>query len=275
MSLLTDILTLFGPIILFFVAMIIIYFRGIKINNRIYSELKEEIETSLKQYTTKVEITQIKPETYEIYCHAKNKNIAVLTLVLQLVNRTFIIQWLINLLFKEKEKLFIGAKIHNEGSIDNPAYKFEVVPYRKKMFIRQRFEKFVELDDIPTINLEIDKQYMIKSESRNHVIQFVEEQEIINLLEKLEPSLEYISIRKSAEDTDPHISINSEFRTDIGKIPIADLIKLFFIIAELHIDNHERIKRLIVQGQKNKGYSSKRGIAKRGAGKTNIKKTKK
>ncbi len=43
----------------------------------------------------------------------------------------------------------MGVKLKSrDNKDDNPQYKFDIVPYLKKSFIKQRYENFVKFDDI-------------------------------------------------------------------------------------------------------------------------------
>ena len=76
--------------------------------------------------------------------------------------------------------------------------------------------------------------------------------------------MEHLGIQKAKEDTDPHISLTYEFNSE-KNIPISDFIKLFFIIVNLHLQNHDDVKKLIKKHVTDKGYNLRRGKAKRGA----------
>ena len=46
-----------------------------------------------------------------------------------------------------------------------------------------------------------------------------------------------------------------------------DFVKLFFIVVNLHLQNHDEVKKLIKKHLTDRGYNDKRGKAKRGAAK--------
>lgn len=259
--------------------MLVIYFRGRRINRTLLEDLETSIMKSLEPYTKEVNKVKIRPDEYEFRCKSTNKNIRVLTVHLRLANRSFIIQWLINLLFKEKERLFIGIKFGNVHAMEDPSYRFDMVPYRKKSFIRQRWEVFREIDDIPTVDKSVDNMYMIKADSLAYVEHFVENEEFISLTASLEPFLEHLVLQKSTEDTEPNYANTYEFRGIKDTYDLDKMLRLFFLGAILHIANHESVKKKVAKGSKGKSMSSRRGIARRGAGrtskpKTNRKKTK-
>ncbi len=121
-----------------------------------------------------------------------------------MANRSFIIQKILNIIFKEKERVFMGVRlITKDGKDDNPQYKLDIVPYKKKSFIRQRYENFVQYDDIVVNNSKINDNFMIKSENKAYVSHFIENIEILRLLNITEPHMEHLGIQKVKEDTDP------------------------------------------------------------------------
>ena len=141
-----------GPLLMFIILMIVIYFLGSSKNKALRAEIEEFIYSGLRCFASEINRVQIRPDEYEYRCTSKIKGIKILTVHLKMVNRSFIIQWLINFIVKDKERLFIGMKFGSRESEDDPVYKFDAVPYRRKFFIRQRFETFVELDDIAAIS---------------------------------------------------------------------------------------------------------------------------
>lgn len=225
--------------------------------------LEENIQNNLKEYTSEVKKVQIKPDEYEYRCKSTIKGVKILTVHLKMVNRSFIIQWLVNFLVKEKERIFMGIKFGSSTIEDEPVYKFDLVPYRKKMFIRQRFETFVLMDDINTTSKEVDQKYMIKSESQAYVSHIVDNPEFAQLCLQLEPYLEHLGIHKSNEDTDPHISTTYEF-PGFSEIPLEGFFSLLYLVANQHIQNHGAVKKLIAKGQRGKSHAQRRGVAKRG-----------
>lgn len=253
----------FGPILLFIVLMLYVYRKGTKQNEKLLEETEQKIESSLSQRGISYEKVKIRPDEYEFRCDVKrNKSLRILTLHLKLVNRSFIIQWLINFIFKEKEKLFIGAKFSGEMGDEDPVYKFDIVPYIKKNYISRRFDYFVEMEDIPTIDGYVDKHFMVKSQSPSYVKHIVENKEIITLIKKHEENIEHIGMQSSKEATDPHFSATYNYH-GLKDAPIHDFIRLFFLINDEHYKNHSSIKKLLAKGQKGK-YQT-RGSAKRGA----------
>ena len=256
-----------GPLLLFIIAMIIIYITGTKKNKILLKRIENEIENSLDEHTEVIKKVQIRQDEFEFRCEPKNKDIKILTFHLKMANRSFIIQKILNLIFKEKERVFMGVKLKSrENKDDNPQYKFDVVPYLKKSFIKQRYESFVKFDDILVGRPKIDEHFMIKSENKSYVSHLVDNVEIFRLLNKLENHMEHLGIQKAKEDTDPHISLTYEFNSD-KDIPIPDFIKLFFLVVNLHLQNHENVKKLIKKHVTDKGYNTRRGRAKRGASK--------
>ncbi len=256
-----------GPLILFIIAMIVIYITGSRKNERLLKEIENEIFLGLDEYTTEIKKIKIRQDEYEYRCTSKVKEMKILTIQLKMANRTFIIQKILNLLFKEKERIFIGTKLwDNNKKEDNPTYKFDIVPYKMKSFIKRRYEEFVKYDDIKTINKKIDNLFMIKSEKNTYVNHFTTNPEFIRLLFLLVDNLEHIGLQKSKDDTDPHISITYEFEED--KLSLnKKFIEMFFLVANLHLQNHNRIKKLKQKELINKGVSNKRGKAKRGLSK--------
>ena len=256
-----------GPLLLFIVAMIIVYITGTKKNKSLLQKLENEIENSLNEHTELIKKVQIRQDEFEFRCEPKNKDIKILTFHLKMANRSFIVQKILNLIFKEKERVFMGAKLKTkENKDDNPQYKFDIVPYLKKSFIRQRYESFVNFDDIIVGNPKIDKNFMIKSEKRSYVSHFIENVEIMRLLDKLKIYMEHLGIQKAKDDTDPHISLTFEFNSE-KEIPIPNFIRFFFLVVNLHLQNHDNVKKLIKKHISDSGYSNKRGRAKRGIAK--------
>ena len=254
-----------GPLLLFILAMIIIYITGTRKNKKLLLDIEKEIENSLDEHSEVIKKVQIRQDEYEFRCEPKNKDIRILTFHLKMANRSFIIQKILNLIFKEKERVFMGVRLKSKDKVDdNPQYKFDVVPYVKKSFIKQRYESFVKYDDINVGNPKIDENFMIKSENKSYVAHFIDNVEIFRLLNKLKPFMEHLGIQKAKDDTDPHISLTYEFNSE-KNIPISDFIKLFFIIVNLHLQNHDDVKKLIKKHVTDKGYNLRRGKAKRGA----------
>ena len=253
--------------LLFIIAMIIIYITGTKKNKNLLERIENEIENSLDEYTEIIKKVQIRQDEYEFRCEPKNKDIKILTFHLKMANRSFIVQKILNLIFKEKERVFMGVRLKSkENKDDNPQYKFDIVPYLKKSFIKQRYESFVKFDDIMVGNPKIDENFMIKSENKSYVAHFINNVEIFRLLNKLKPHMEHLGIQKAKENTDPHISLTYEFNSE-KDLPIADFIKLFFLVVNLHLQNHDDVKKLIKKHVTDKGYNTKRGRAKRGRAK--------
>lgn len=266
MSLFTDILFSIGPVILFVVLMAVVYFRGSRLNKKIEAELEEKIEKSLEPFVKKIDKVKLRPDEFEYRCQAKNKEISIFTLHLKMVNRSFIIQWLVNLVFKEKERIFIGIKLGGDYGDNDPPYRFDVAPYHKKKFIRQRFETFVEFDDIATASKKIDRRFMIKSEDRAYVMHLVENKEFLRLLSKNEEYLEYIGVHKAKEETDPHVSITFEFRAQESQ-PVEEMIRMFFVVVNQHLQNQDNVRKVIAKGAQAKAKARKSGKAKRGGAK--------
>jgi len=256
-----------GPLILFITAMIIIYIIGTKKNKALLEIMESEIEKSLDEHSDIIKKVQIRQDEFEFRCEPKNKDIRILTFHLKMANRSFIIQKILNLIFKEKERVFMGVRLRSkDNKDDNPQYKFDIVPYLKKSFIKQRYETFVKYDDIIVGNSKIDEHFMIKSENKIYVAHFTDNVEMFRLLNKLKSYIEHLGLQKAKEDTDPHISLTFEFNSD-KSIPIMDFVKLFFIVVNLHLQNHDEVKKLIKKHLTDRGYNIKRGKAKRGAAK--------
>ena len=260
--------------LIFIGLMIFVYIRGNKQNKVILDKLETTIESALEPYVSTAEKTIIRPGEYEYRCKAKDKNIIITTLHLKMVNRSFIIQWLINLIFKEKERVFLGVKLGGEYGSSDPVYRFDLVPYTRKNFIKQRFERFVEFDDITTADRRVDKNFMVKSEAKAYVNHIVENLEFIRLVLENEKYIEHLGIGKAKEETDPHISLTFEFQA-AKENPIAPLVNLFFLVVNQHIQNQDNVKRLISKGEKGKAKGSSRGAAKRGGAKRSTKKSSK
>jgi len=256
-----------GPLLLFIIAMIIIYITGTKKNKNLLTKIEKEIEIGLDEHTNIIKKVQIRQDEFEFRCEPKNKNIKILTFHLKMANRSFIIQKILNLIFKEKERVFMGVRLKGKDNRDdNPQYKLDIVPYLKKSFIKQRYETFVKYDDIIVGNSKIDEHFMIKSENKIYVAHFTDNVEMFRLLNKLKSYIEHLGLQKAKEDTDPHISLTFEFNSD-KSIPIMDFVKLFFIVVNLHLQNHDEVKKLIKKHLTDRGYNIKRGKAKRGAAK--------
>ena len=256
-----------GPLLLFIIAMIIIYITGTKKNKNLLEQIQNEIENSLDEHTEIIKKVQIRQDEFEFRCEPKNKDVKILTYHLKMANRSFIVQKILNLIFKEKERVFMGVKLKSrDNKDDNPQYKFDIVPYLKKSFIKQRYESFVKFDDILVGSPKIDEHFMIKSENKSYVAHFIENVEILRLLHKLKNHMEHLGIQKAKDDTDPHISLTYEFNSE-KDLPIADFVKLFFLVVNLHLQNHNDVKKLIKKHISDKGYNTRRGRAKRGASK--------
>lgn len=227
-------------------------------------KLEKDIKEGLDPHTTEIRKVQIRQGEYEFRCKTKNDRIRILTFHLKLANRSFILQWIWNLFTEEKERVFMGVKIGGgEFGDEDPVYRFDVVPYRQKGFIRQRHEEYVKYDDIPTGSKVIDRKFMVKSESAAYVEQFVRDPEFLRLLHDNHDYLEHLGIRKANEETDPHISITYEFNgTKVD--PIQDFCKLFFLLVNQHLKNHDRVKRLIQKGDRGRAKGKRRGRARRG-----------
>ena len=249
-------------------AWLVIYIRGKSANTELLDTIEDQIQEALKPHASEVNRVQIRPDEYEYRCSPTGKNIRILTLHLKLVTRSFIIQWIINLFYKERERLFVGLKFGGHQGEEDPAYRFDLVPYRKKTFISQRFDTFIEMDDIQTLDKSVDNRFMIKSESQAYVDQFVDNHEFVKLISDMENIIEHLTIHKSKEETDPHLSITYEFFGLKHDHSISDMIKLFFLTAQLHISNHDRVKKKVAQGSKGKSMTSRRGAAKTGAGRS-------
>lgn len=262
-----------GPILIFILLMIIVYIRGKKQNEALLKSFEKTITSGLQQRGISYNKVKIKPDEYEFRCKVKNKSIRVLTLHLKMVNRSFIIQWLVNLLFKEKEKLFLGTKFAGKSGDEDPVYRFDLVPYAKKSFISKRFEHFVDMDDIPTLSKEFDRTFMIKSQSASYVKHLVDNDEIITLVKNNEEFIEHIGLQSSKESTEPHLSATFTFKATKNP-PITDFLRLYFLISDAHINNHSSVKKLVAKGKKGK-YSTKRGAARRGGSKKAKKKSNK
>ncbi len=255
----------FGPFLIFLVLMFVIYRKGTKENKELLEETEKVVEKSLSQRGITFETVKIKPDEYEFRCDVKkSKQLRILTLHLKLVNRSFIIQWLINLVFKEREKLFIGAKFAGEMGDEDPVYRFDIVPYRKKSYISRRFDYFIKMDDINTMDKSVDKNFMVKSQSASYVKHLTENEEIIRLIKLNEENIEHIAIHSSKEATDPHFSATYTY-FGTKNAPLNEFIRLFFLISDEHHKNHGSIKKLVSKGSKGK-YKT-RGSAKRGMGK--------
>ena len=118
------------------------------------------------------------------------------------------------------------------------------------------------MDDIPTTKKSVDKKYMVKSESVAYVEHFVDNEEFIELLDNMDNFMEHLTIHKSQEDTDPHFSITYEFyAVNEDDYTLSEMIKLFFIAAELHIANHDTVKKKLAKGKKGKSMTARRGVA--------------
>ncbi|MHA2030865.1 MAG: hypothetical protein ACW99Q_15910 [Candidatus Kariarchaeaceae archaeon] len=264
-----------SPFFIFTGVWAIVYFRGNKINKKLLDDIETVIYQSLTPHTTEVNKVKIKSDEYEYRCKSKNKDIRILTLHLKLISRSFIIQWIINLFYKERDRLFIGTKFGGPQGEEDPGYRFDIVPYRKRTFISQRFDTFVAMDDIPTMDKKVDQRFMIKSESVAYVEHYVDNPEFVKLVDSMENIIEHITLHKSKEDTDPHFSITYEFYGITQDYNITDMINLFILSSQLHATNHENIKKKIAKGKKGKSMSARRGSARSVASRKKKKKRKK
>lgn len=258
----TEIIVSLSPFLIFTGLWAFVYFRGGKVNRRLLVSIENEIRKALDPNVTEINKVKIRSDEYEFRCNSKTKNVKILTLHLRLVSRSFIIQWIINLFIKERDRLFIGTKFGSGQGEENPVYRFDVVPYRKKTFISQRFDTFIAMDDIPTVKKSVDQKYMIKSESVAYVEQFTDNEEFVDLIEQMDLTLEHLTIHKSQEDTDPHFSVTYEFyavRED--EYSISNMIKLFFLTTQLHVENHDTVKKKLAKGKKGKSMTARRGAA--------------
>ncbi len=253
-----DILINLGPLLVFIVLMAIIYFRGIKTNKKLLTEIEGIATAALKSRGYAVERVKIRPDEYEYRCKSKNKRIKILTLNLKLSNRTFIIQWLIGKIFKDKDKLFIGSKFAGEFGNEDPAYSFDIVPYRRGKYISQRFDHFIKFEDIATVQSTADDEFMIKSETHSFVSHFVDNQEFVSLMLKAEPYMEHLNLSRAKEATDPHFSVTYQFQGTTDP-PVRDFVSLFFLAIKLHLENNDRVKKMRSKGGRGKGKSGKRG----------------
>ncbi len=260
-SLWLDIVLNLGPLLAFVILMIIVYIYGSKKNKKILKDIESIIYTGLENQGLTTERVEIRPDEYEYRCKSKNKHIKVLTLNLKLANRTFIVQWFVNLFIKDKETLFIGTKFQNDMGVEDPVYLFHMVPYRNKGYIKRRFEYFVKYDDIPTISKDVTNKYMIKSQNRAFVTHFVDNSEFIGLMKKVEPYIEHLSLQKAKEPTEPHLSITYKFEGENNSAIVKDFIRLFFLTVNLHIKNHDQIKKLAAKNMRK--IAGKHGSAKR------------
>ena len=238
----------------------VVWIRGSKTNKKILEDLESVIIQSLKNRGYSVERVKIRNEEFEYRCKTKNKQVRVLTFNLKLANRSFVIQWLINLVFKEKEKLFMGSKFASELGDEDPVYSFDVVPYSKKSYISQRFDHFVEFDDISTKSSFVDEKFMVKSQTHAYVDHLVENEQFVGLLKKSEPYIEHLSLSRSKEDTDPHYSVTFHFNGKQDN-PIKEFVNLYFLGMKLHLENNGKVKKLIAKGRSGKGFSGKHGTS--------------
>ncbi len=262
MSAWTEIIISLSPFVIFTGLWAFVYFRGGKLNRKLLVSFENEIRKALDPHVTEINKVKIRSDEYEFRCNSKNKNVKILTLHLRLVSRSFIIQWIINLFFKERDRLFIGTKFGLGQGEDNPVYRFDVVPYRKKSFISQRFDTFIAMDDIPTTKKSVDKKYMIKSESIAYVEQFADNEEFVNLIDQMDGVIEHLTIHKSQEETDPHFSATYEFyAVREEEYSISEMIKLFFLTTQLHVENHDTVKKKLAKGKKGKSMTARRGAA--------------
>lgn len=275
MSFWTDFLISLSPFFIFTGVWAIVYVRGNKVNKKLLDKIETQIYESLAPFTNEINKVKIRSDEYEYRSKSKNKNIKILTLHLKLVSRSFIIQWIINLFFKEKDRLFIGTKFGSSQGEENPVYRLDIVPYRKKSFISQRFDLFVAMDDIPTLSKSVDKKFMVKSESVAYVEHYVDNPEFIKLVSGMEEVIEHLTLHKSKEDTDPHFSTTYEFYGLSDDYDIQDMIKLFALSTQMHLANHDTVKKKLAKGKKGKSMSARRGSARSVASRKKKKKTKK
>ncbi|MFV2016430.1 MAG: hypothetical protein ACC656_13445 [Candidatus Heimdallarchaeota archaeon] len=275
MSFWTDFIISLSPFFIFTGVWAVVYVRGNKVNKKLLDKIETQIYKTLTPYTNEINKVKIRSDEYEFRCKSKSKNIMILTLHLKLVSRSFIIQWIINLFFKERDRLFIGTKFGTSHGEENPVYRFDIVPYRKKSFISQRFDLFVAMDDIPTMSKSVDQRFMVKSESVAYVEHFVDNPEFIKLVSEMENILEHLTLHKSKEDTDPHFSMTYEFFGLGEDYNIADMLKLSFLSTQLHLSNHDTVKKKLAKGKKGKSMTARRGSARSVASRKKKKKTKK
>jgi hypothetical protein len=255
-----DILINLGPLLVFVALMVIVYFRGVKTNKKLLADIEGITTTALKSRGYAVERVKIRPDEYEYRCKSKNKRIKILTLNLKLANRTFIIQWLIGKIFKDKDKLFIGSKFAGGLGNEDPSYSFDIVPYRRGKYISQRFDHFIKYEDIATVQPIADEEFMIKSETHTFVSHYVDNEEFVSLMLKTEPYMEHLNLSRAKEGTDPHLSVTYQFQGTADP-PVKEFVNLFFLAIKLHLENNGRVKKLRAKGGRGKGKSGKRGTS--------------
>jgi hypothetical protein len=246
----------FSPIIVFMGLLIGYQYFGGKKAKAHLSLVDSTIRQVLKNHVDKIEgPLKLKNDVYEFRCVPKSKKIGILTLNYSMVNRTLFTSVIFNKLLKEKEKLFIGCKFRVDGRDVDPGYKFHAVPYHRKNTIRRRFDEYVVMDDIPTSNPKVEKNFMIKSGSAIEVEHFVTNETFQSLLVETYQNVEVISLTNAKEDTDPHLQATFTHKpNDLKKL--SKFIELFFLITSLHLSNQANVLKNL-QKRKDRGITSR------------------
>lgn len=262
---------IFLPTLLFLALFLFVWFFGRKKAAAHLEEIDEIIREVMAPYATSIDgPINLKPDVYEFRCKPKNPHIGVLTINVTTLNQTMFPNPYLNRLFKSNEKLFIGLKFRTEGRDINPVYRFHLIPYRKKMEIRKNFDTYVALDDIQTASKTVDNHFMVKSGSELELEHIASDEKLMKLIENNEKGIESIHIQKAKEKTDPHFQATFKFRPN-ELYKIEDYLNIFFRIAQLHIDNHDSIKKMITQRKTRNVVKKTKSAKSRGKKKDNKK----
>ena len=251
---------LYGFMGVLFTIILISMFYGSKKTKKRLEVITAQLEKSMSEYAQFVEgPLKLQSENYEFRCKPKDPNIGVLTVNYQLISEGFPNN-LINLFSKPKEKFFIGAKFRTGGRDINPVYTFDLIPYREKNLIRKNFEEFITMEDIPTTNSYIDQNFMIKSKNERMVEHFVRNHEFQEFTQDYHENIKFLNLKPSKEKQTPHMQLTSLIlRTETAKI--TKIVKYFFLIAGLHIQNNEKVQKLLTK-QKSKSILKRTKSAK-------------
>lgn len=237
----------FSPLIAFFLLLIgYQYFGGKK--SRSHLELvNATVRESMKNHADRIEgPLKLKQDNYEFRVAPSSKRIGVLTLNYNMVNRTLFTNVIVNKLFKEKERFFIGCKFRMDGRDVDPGYQLHLVPYKRKMLIRRRFDDYVAMDDIPTTNKKLESNFMVKAGSELEVEHFITHEALQNLLVKYEENIENIALQSAKEDIDPHLQATFVLKPD-QLSELGRFVEIFFLIAHLHLDNREKVLKSLAK----------------------------
>lgn len=209
-----SILTMLIPIILFIGLYIAFYIWGKIANKKKKEAYFDDVLTALDPYITNYARKDPNDRQVEIRCQLNEDFLLKSASVwLILLPRTSFPTMLVDgLFYRNKDSFGIAANFQ-----DKPRVVFEMIPYRLKSAIRKDFDYLVELDDIPTPNLEVNSKFLIKSNRARAVKQLISSKMFIRSLEDYPKELQWISIRTDEP--------NFEMKFNLTKKP-ADLLHL-------------------------------------------------